>query len=127
MFTKRYDASQRTEKATDASPPSYPQSATGNRSPPLVSKQRVLRSRRLASGQVRDVAGGPRRQKFYSQGCACFWLLSSLLLPGTVGLSAGRSLRSVSPQTRPPSWTQTNRRSDEVCYSTASRRSFSQS
>src|SRR5579863_2508416 len=87
-------------KASDASPPWHAQPASGSRRPSAVSQQRLLRSRRPATGQVRDAASRSRRPGFYQRVRASLRLLSPIVLSGSVGVSAGRIIRLASPQAR---------------------------
>jgi hypothetical protein len=114
-------------KAPDASSPRDPQPSAGDRHRSPVSRQRVLRSPRSVAGQIRDAASGPGREKFCQRFCTCLWVLSSVVLPGPIRVSAGGSLRPLSPQTRPPKRTQTHRRSDGLHRPAALRRPFAQS
>jgi lipoprotein-anchoring transpeptidase ErfK/SrfK len=95
-------------------PPQAPnaQSTTRSRYSHLVSKQRFLRPRRPAAGQVRDAAPGSRRSRVHQRSYPGFWVLPPLFLPGTIGVSAGRRLRLVSPQAGSARRSQANQRSN---------------
>ena len=111
-------------KARNASSPRHPQPPAGNRHASSVPKQRVLRPRRSATGQVRDAASGPDREKFHQRFCTHLGVFPSVVLPSPIGISAGGNFRPLSPQTRPAKRTQTHRRSDGVYRPAALRRSF---
>jgi len=120
-----HDSSSRAPaKARNAASPRHPQPPAGDRHAPFVPRQRVLRPRRSATGQVRDAASSPDREKLHQRFCTRLRVLPSVVLPSPIGISTGRNFRSLSPQTRPAERTQTHRRSDGVYRPAALRRSF---
>ena len=98
------------------------ESATGGRAARKLSRQRVLRSGRLAAGQVRDAAPSRSRQATGQPGRQNVWLLSTLVLSGTGSFSGVWSGRSVATQTRTAIRTQAGAETDAVCGTTSTRR-----
>ena len=98
------------------------ESATGGRAARKLSRQRVLRSGRLAAGQVRDAAPSRGRQATGQPGRQNVWLLSTLVLSGTDSFSGVWSRRSVATQTGTAIRTQAGAGTDAVCGTTSTRR-----
>jgi hypothetical protein len=96
--------------------------ATGGRAARKLPKQRVLRSGRLAAGQVRDAAAGRGRQATGQPGGQNVWLLSTVVLSGTSRFSGVWSGRSVATQTGAAIRTQAGAGTDAVCGTTSTRR-----
>lgn len=88
---------------------------------PVVSKQRLLRSRRSAAGQVRDAPPGSRGSAIHQRSCARFRIFSPLLLPGASGISRGQCVRPAPSQTRPAGRAQADQRSNGFCAPAAIR------
>src|SRR5579862_1771645 len=86
-------------------------SASRHRDRSSLSRQRVLRSERLAPGQVRDAAQRPERRARGRGGCASFWRFPPCVLrhPGIV--RARRPTRTLSSQARAERSAQARRRS----------------
>src|ERR1051325_10278059 len=76
-------------QTTGLAPASLSQSTSGTRSRRTVSDQRVLRRRRLGSGQVRDAPACSKRRACGEQGRRHLRLLPALLLSSSVGFPAG--------------------------------------
>jgi hypothetical protein len=98
------------------------ESATGGRAARNLSTQRVLRSGRLAAGQVRDAAPSRGRQTTGQPGRQNVWLLSTLLLSDTGSFSGVWSRWSVATQTGAAIRTQAGAGADAVCGTTSTRR-----
>jgi hypothetical protein len=98
------------------------ESATRERAARKLSKQRVLRSGRLAAGQVRDAAPSRSRQATGQPGGQNVWLLSTVVLSGPGGFSGVWSRRSVATQAGTAIRTQAGAETDAVCGTTATRR-----
>jgi hypothetical protein len=87
-----------------------------------LSRQRLLRCRRPAAGQIRDAATGGCRQAIGQSGSKDVWLFAPVILSGTGSLSRSWSYRTVAPETRAPVRTQAHARTDAVRGTTSARR-----
>lgn len=83
-----------------------------------LSRQRVLRSGRSTSGEVRDAAAGGRRQTTGQPGSKEFWLFAPVLLSSADSISGGWPRWASATQTRAAIWAQADQRVDAVCDTT---------
>ena len=87
-----------------------------------LSRRRVLRSGRFATGQVRDAAARGCRQAIGESGSKDVWLFAPVVLSSAVSLSRGWPCRAVTTKTRASLRAQTHARTDAVCGTTSTRR-----
>jgi hypothetical protein len=66
----------------------HPQPAPADRDRRVVRARRVLRCARLSASQVRDASSGAERRPACFHNCGRVWLLSSFVLPSSVGVPA---------------------------------------
>ena len=77
-----------------------------------ISAERVLRSRRFGSGQVRDAAASGTRGTAGERSCPSLWLFQAFVLSGTSRFRRGRLGGVTAAQTRTTRRTQVDRRGD---------------
>lgn len=87
-----------------------------------LSRQRILRSGRLAAGQVRDAAAGGCRQATGQSGSKDVWLFAPVVLSGAESLSRSWPSRAVATETRASVRAQAHARTDAVRGTTSGRR-----
>jgi hypothetical protein len=100
----------------------YVESAPERSAARELSRQRVLRCRRSAAGEIRDAAAGGCRQAVGKSGSQDVWIFAPVVLSGTGSLSRCWSCRTVAPETRAPVRAQAHARTDAVCGTTSVRR-----
>ncbi len=103
-----------------SSPDGYAESSSPRRPARDFSEQRLLRSGRLAAGEVRDAAGGGSRQATGQPGSKGVRRLASVVLSGAGSLSRSWSSRTVATQTRATVRAQADRGAYAVCGTTPS-------
>jgi hypothetical protein len=87
-----------------------------------LSRQRVLRSGRFTTSQVRDAAAGGCRQTTGQSGSKDVWLFAPVVLSGAGRLSRSWPCGTVATETRAPVRAQTHARTDAVRGTTSARR-----
>jgi hypothetical protein len=99
-------------KTATASPGRGAEPESRRRHERTISAERVLRSRRFGSGQVRDAAPGGTRGTAGERSCPSLWLFQAFVLSGTSRFRRGRLGGVAASQTRTTRRTQVDRRSD---------------
>ena len=107
--------------------------ATRNTQPPparcassSVPGQRLLRSQRLAAGEIRDVTAGSCGQAGGFTNGQGVWFLPPVVLPSGIYLRAKRFVRIASPEAGPEKRSQAHCGSDGVCGRAANRGAISE-
>jgi hypothetical protein len=110
IFTDRDAAFSPKTTAAASGRRAQPQSRRRHRR--VVSAERVSRSRRCGSGQVRDVAASATRGTAGERRGSILWVFQALLLSGTSRFRRGGPGRFITSQTRTKRRPQVDRRSD---------------
>lgn len=101
-----------------------PQSASRSGYGRVVPAKRILRSRRLSSGEVRDVAASASRGTAGKRSGARLRLFPAVLLPSSSRLRRERTPGSVASKKGAQGWTQVDCRSHGLCPSPTRRRTL---
>jgi hypothetical protein len=99
-------------------PAEHAKSSTRNGAAREFSRQRVLRSARPGAGKVRDAPASGGRQATGQPGRKDVWVLTSVVLSSTGGISGNWSGRTLATQARATIRAQADRRVDGVCGTT---------
>lgn len=113
LETRDPDAGKRSETRSPASTGHFkPTAWRGHRQ--TVRRGQLFRSQRSRSGQIRDAPPGAERASAGFRGGGRLRVLKAILLPGAVGIRAGRTRRPGSAQARAQAGAQTDRRSSDL-------------